>query len=67
MMNKKGVRTHESTLKESFVFGRASVYSSMCFFGYGRVLKIKNNATILRGRRGVGRGRGRRHLKYFFF
>ena len=41
MMNKKGVRTHESTLKESFVFGRASVYSSMCFLVMGGYLRSK--------------------------
>ena len=37
------------------------------FLGYGRVLKIKNNATILRGRRGVGRGEGQKTFEVFFF
>ena len=41
MMNKKGVRTHESTLKESFVFGRASMCSSMCFLVMGGYLRSK--------------------------
>ena len=69
MMNKKGVRTQYTWI---YIKGKLCFWSCIgvfiyVFFGYGRVLKIKNNATILRGRRGVGRGEGgRRHLKYFF-
>ena len=57
MMNKKGVRTHTWIyIKGKFCFWSCIDVFIYVFFGYGRVLKIKNKATILRGRWGVGRG-----------
>ena len=65
MMNKKGVRTHESTSKESFVFGRASVCSSMCvlFFCFlgGGYLRSKIRLLLWRAEMGGCR----QHLKFF--